>query len=287
MKKLLIISIVLLQLTSHAGGGWTSSKGKGFYQLNQIGLIADEHFTNTGLLDPNVTTGYFSTSFYGEYGITDKWEAQLFLPFLTRTFNNEVVSSVTNNVLIPGDQIITLGDPQIGIKYGWIKTNRWAVASGIHLGIPLGEPNGGVNENLQTGDGEFNQLIRTDVSYVISTKEKWNSYASIYAGFNHRTKDFSDEFRGGLEWGNGFKKGKLWIISKLNILESFKNGAAAAQSSTAGIFSNNVEFLQYSFEIAHQVYGNWGYSLSYTDFIRGEITLNAPIFGIGIFLKTN
>jgi hypothetical protein len=287
MKKLLIAILGTFTFSAIAGGGWTSSKGKGFYQINQIGLIADEHFTNTGLLDPNVTTGYFSTNFYGEYGITNRWEGQLFLPFLTRTYNNEVVSSVTNDILIPGDQIMTLGDAQVGIKYGWLKTNHWALASGFHLGLPLGVPDGGINENLQTGDGEFNQMLRTDISYVISTKEKWNSYSSVYLAVNNRTNDFSDEFRAGLEWGNGFKNGSMWLISKLNLQESFKNGVAAAQSSTAGIFSNNVEFLQYSFEFAHQAFGKWGYSLSYTDFIRGEITLNAPIFGAGIFLKTN
>lgn len=287
MKTTIYLLLSTLVLNSYAGGGWTSAKGKGFYQISQIGLVADEHYTNNGLLDPNVTTGFFSTSFYGEYGITNRWEAQLYLPFLTSTYNNEVRSSITNTILIPGDQITTFGDAIIGAKYGWLKTDKWAIASSLLFGLPIGNPNGGANENLQTGDGEFNQMIRTDFSYVLSSTDKWNSYISTFAAFNHRTNDFSDEFRGGLEWGNGFRQGKVWLIGKLNIQESFKNGVAAAQSNNAGIFSNNVEFLQYGFEFAHQAFGKWGYSLNYTNFIRGEITLKSPIFGAGIFLKTN
>ena len=68
---------------SFAGGGWPQPKGSGFIKYSNYWLIADQHYTGSGLIDPNRTNGIFSTSIYAEYGITDRLTGVVYFPFLT------------------------------------------------------------------------------------------------------------------------------------------------------------------------------------------------------------
>ena len=56
---------------------WTQEKGGGYYKLGFWQLIADQHYTDTGLIDPNATRGIVITSFFGRYGVHDKLSLQL------------------------------------------------------------------------------------------------------------------------------------------------------------------------------------------------------------------
>ena len=42
---------------------WTQEKGKGYYKIGLWWLEAEEHYTSTGLVDPNATRGLFITNF--------------------------------------------------------------------------------------------------------------------------------------------------------------------------------------------------------------------------------
>ena len=57
-------------------------------------------------------------------------------------------------------------------------------------GIPSGNPNGGSSEILQTGDGEFNQQLRFDVSGGFNN----GIYLSSYAGLTIERKVFQMNF---------------------------------------------------------------------------------------------
>lgn len=70
MKKNILLFSLLIAFTAH--GQWTQEKGKGYYKIGIWWLEADEHYTNTGLVDPNATRGLFITSFFGRYGLNDK-----------------------------------------------------------------------------------------------------------------------------------------------------------------------------------------------------------------------
>ena len=49
--------IVLLFTFSFSKAQWLKEKGKGYYKLGAWSLLADEHFTNLGGVDPNATRG--------------------------------------------------------------------------------------------------------------------------------------------------------------------------------------------------------------------------------------
>ncbi|MEM9823436.1 MAG: hypothetical protein AAF985_20300, partial [Bacteroidota bacterium] len=70
MKRQFISCLFLLfcSFPVLAGGGWPQPKGNGYFKLYQWWVIADQHFTDAGKIDPNVTSGIFNTSLYAEYG---------------------------------------------------------------------------------------------------------------------------------------------------------------------------------------------------------------------------
>ena len=49
------LSIAVLE----AGGPWPQKKGHGYFKLSEWWIVFDEHYTDTGNLDPNVTTGIY------------------------------------------------------------------------------------------------------------------------------------------------------------------------------------------------------------------------------------
>ncbi|NJM26575.1 MAG: hypothetical protein HC859_14985, partial [Bacteroidia bacterium] len=106
-----------------------------------------------------VTTSLYSTSFYGEYGITDRFTGIVYLPFFVRSTLNEVRYNQSGNS-IPGDAVNSLGDAEVSLKYGLIVNKPIVMSATLTLGLPLGETRGGDQQILQTGDGEFNQMLR-------------------------------------------------------------------------------------------------------------------------------
>jgi hypothetical protein len=284
IKRCIIIGLLAsITLPATAGGPWTQKKGEGYFKLSEYWLIYNQHYTDLGLIDPNVTTGIFNTSIYGEYGITDRVTATLFFPFFSRNYTNNIVSKATGKTIIKGDALNSIGDSDIGIKYSLTKPGaKFPIAASLVLGVPLGKDVGGVNDNLQTGDGEFNQILNLDAGRGLKLSESLNSYASINLGFNNRTNNFSDELRYGIELGVGIKN-KLWLIGRMYGVESLRNGAVSSSITSTGIFANNTEFLSVGFEAAYYVSKRFGVSASITGAVRGEIIAAAPAYNFGFF----
>lgn len=284
-KTYLLLILFFVPFLAFSGGGWPKKKGTGYYKLSQWWIVSDQHYTSTGQIDPNVTTGIFNTSLYAEYGVTDKFTGIVYFPFFSRSYRNSIVSATTGNTTTEGDAINSLGDTNIGLKYGLSgDDSKFAVAGTLWFGLPLGEDAGGRDRNLQTGDGEFNQMLQLDVSRSF-TVGNIPAYANVYTAFNNRTKDFSDEFRYGFELGASFIENKLWLIGRYDVVESLKNGFNSLDGSqTTSIFANNTEFTAITVEAAYYLNKKWGISAAYGGAVRGEIVLANPSYSIGVFL---
>lgn len=286
MKNILLIIVLVITSInlSIAGGPWPQQKGKGYFKLSESWIIFDQHFTDAGLLDPNITTGIFNTNFYGEYGITDQFTGIINGPFFTRNYTNNLVSGTTGEVLVPGEAVNALGDIDLGFKYGFKLTSlEIPVSATLILGLPTGKASAGTQGNLQTGDGEFNQMLQIDAGAGFNLTPKINSYFSTYIGFNNRTNGYSEEFRYGLEAGLGFMGRKLWVIGRVGGVESFKNGETAATITSTSIFANNTEYTSFAVEAAYYVTKRVGFSASYAGAWRGEIIAAAPTYSVGVF----
>lgn len=286
MKKLtLVLSIYfLVQTFAQAGGGWPQPKGGVYLKLSEWWIVANQHYTDQGRIDPNTTSGIFNSSIYGEFGLTDRITAIAHVPFFSRAYMNNVVSGTTGEVLIPGEAINGFGDSNLGIKYALTTISQIRTAATLTFGLPLGESAGGTQGNLQIGDGEFNQILQLDASTAFSVNDKTTIYGTATAGFNNRTKGFSDEFQYGLEVGLGLFNSKLWLVGKLTGVESLRNGTLASDANSTSIFANNSEHTSLTTEVAYYITPKFGVSASYATAFRGELIFANPSYSVGVFL---
>ncbi|SEB35860.1 hypothetical protein SAMN04489761_0099 [Tenacibaculum sp. MAR_2009_124] len=279
-KQLIITAFLFAGIQSFAQ--WSKGKGKGYFKLSAWYLQSDQHFTNTGELDPNVTRTQFNTNLYGEYGLSNKLDVIAYIPFFARVAQNNQLSGTNNNTIQSGESFNSFGDIDFGVRYAIFKKGNWALDAKLLLGLPTGSSLGGSDGSYQTGDGEFNQYLSTSIGY--STRLfKRPAYLKSYLGYNNRTKGFSDELRVGFEVGVNVIVNKLWLSSRVNILQSLQNGTLNAANSNGSIFANNVEFSSYGFEAAYYITNKIGASVSFDSAFSGRIIAANPSYSVGIF----
>lgn len=274
----------MVAFVAEAGGGWVHKKRKGYFQLAEWWTVTDMHFTNTGALDPNVTYGLFNTTFYGEYGFTDRITGIVYLPIFSRAYHNNTVSETTGEVIMEGQAINGIGDAELSVKYGLITDKPVVMAVTVTMGIPFGNASGGDMGILQTGDGEFNQMIKLDVSTSKPVNDNVNTYYSLGVGFNHRTRGFSEEFRYNAEFGVIINK-KWFVMAKLNGCVSFKNGDPLVSFNTMSVFANNTEYLTFSPGVAYNINEQFGITFNFSRPIYGKILLAGTAYTAGIYLN--
>ena len=281
------LALVILGITvsnSFAGGPWVQQKGKGYYKLSEWWIVFDQHYTSAGLIDPNVTTGIYNTFLYTEYGLSDRLTGIVNASVFSRNYMNNLVSKTTGDVLVKGEGLNSIGDIDVELKYGLTKPgSSWTLAGSLTLGLPTGKKVGGELNNLQTGDGEFNQMMTLHAGRGLASIGNVASYISSYVGVNNRTQQFSEELRYGLEYGIGIADRKIWLVGRLIGIESLKNGATAENITSTSIFANNTEFTSFSAEAIVYVSEKVGLSASFASAFKGEIIAAAPSYSVGVF----
>ena len=276
IKISVIIFFLGLSRLALAGGGWTYEKGKGYFKLGQSFLKSDRYFNPDGEVIDIRTTGYYATYFYGEYGFTDRLTAIAYIPFFTRNTLNKLRFKRSGREE-PGDELNSVGDIDLRLKYGLVKTDKWVLSASVLFGLPVGQTAGGESGILQSGDGEFNQMIRFDLSRPFASKAWFN----IYAAFNNRTNDFSDEYRLGGEVGTRIGK-SVYAIAKVNLVQSLNNGTASP-SMSGTLFSNNTEYLSPVLELAYEFTSGFGLNASAAGAFYGHNILASPNYSVGIY----
>jgi protein XagA len=280
MTKRTIITILFSGLftLAMAGGGWPQPKGKGYFKLGQSYLLSPQYFDGNGDIIPLTPSyGFFATSIYAEYGFTNRLTGTLYFPFFARAIKNELRFNQSGKNE-PGDALNSLGDTDIAIKYGLIVNKPIVVSLSLVLGLPLGDNSPNNPNLLQTGDGEFNQMLRVDASHSFSP-----AFVSAYAAFNNRTQGFSDEVRFGAEIGATW--GKFIPILKFNVVKSLFNSDASVGANGNGIFSNNTEFISPTIELNYQATEKFGVSGSAGFAVAAKNILASPNLGLGVYLK--
>ena len=281
----MLLLAMLCPVLAKAAGPWPQGKGNAYIKLSEWWVRFDRHYTDVGRTDPNLTTGIYNTFVYGSYGLTDRLTGIVNANIFGRNVMNKLQSGTTGEELIPGESLNAFGDVDLALKYTLTpREAAWQVAVTGLLGIPSGQDAGGSQGALQTGDGEFNQTLRCDVGRGFALGEQKQTYFSVYAGINNRTQGFSEEFRGGLEAGLNLVHRKLWLIGRLDVVESFKNGEESGMVNSTSIFANNAEFTSAGLELAYYVSRRVGVTAAAAAALRGEIIAAAPSYSVGVFV---
>ena len=233
--------------------------------------------------DPYLTKGIFSTSIYAEYGFTDRITGSLFLPFFSRAYFNNTLSQTTGELLSEGEAISSLGDAEVGVTLGLFSGPGYSVSTSLKFGIPLGIT-GGSEDNLQTGDGEFNQSIHLEAGKSFSLGSN-NGWLSLGAGYNNRTEGFSDETLLSAQLGITILGGKLTPSIRVESRQSRFNGNPDLALNFTSVFSNNVEYVSFTPELAYNVNKNFGVSAAIGIVSSGAVIFASPSYSIGVFYK--
>lgn len=281
MKKSIVVLLIFIGLFGvfdlYAGGGWINQKTSGYFKLAQNVIRAPQFFNSDGNVTDIPTVSLYTTSLYAEYGITNNITGILYAPFFVRTTLNKTEFNQSGNT-ISGDALNSFGDTNIGLKYGFFQNSSIVMAASLILGLPLGSSEVTSERILQTGDGEFNQLIKLEASHSVKDSPL---YATLVIGFNNRTKGFSDEFHWGGELGAVWNK--FIAIVKIYSVESLYNGDAGSNGSN-GVFANNTEYFSFTPELVYLINENWGISGAGGFAFSGRQILAAPNWSLGVFL---
>ena len=279
--KYSLVLVVLMAMAPQgliAGGGWPQKKKGGFFKLSQYSIRANRYFNPEGnIIDVQPRISVYNTSIYGEYGFTDRLTGIVYFPFFSRSTLNNLERR--NGDFVEGDAVNSVGDTDISLKYGLIVDKPVVVSAKVTFGLPLGNPSGGDTGTLQTGDGEFNQMLTLEASHSLYPKP---IYVSASLGFNNRTNNFSDEIRFGVE--AGYTIGKFTGILRFAGIESLMNGDGASNANQ-GVFGNNIEYLSFSPEIIYSITPKAGVSVSVGTAFSGRQVLANPALDVGAFIK--
>lgn len=277
-NKFLIVFFSLGILTAKLKAqGWLQPKNEGYFKLGFSGISASSFYGPNGDKVSIRTNNIFNSNIYAEYGLTNKITIIAYVPFVVTNTLNKIQYRQSGKTE-PADQSTSFGDTDIALKYGLIKDKPFVLSATLLLGLPIGNTTGGNSRILQTGDGEFNQLLRADLSHSFYPKP---FYSSVYAGFNNRTNNFSDEFRYGFDIG--YTGAKWSTILHLNAVKSLFNGTVA--NANNGIFSNNTEYISPAIEIAYQINSSFGISATTAFAFAAKNVLAAPAYNAGVFYK--
>lgn len=284
IKHLFILLSFIIASNTYAGGGWTKQKGTSYIKVSGWWVESNTFFSGNGSESQGITSGLFNVNVYAEYGISNKLTAIGYIPFFSRSYQNSEVDQNGNiNESLPGGDLNTFGDSEIGLKYSIYKKGRFAIATSLTFGLPFGNDGDDQDLALATGDGEFNQLLKVDIGVSLVDSKKLSLYGNAYIGYNNRTEDFSDEIRGGIELGAGILDKKLWLISKLDAIESAKNGDKINDGSSASVFANDAEVLNLSVEVAYYVTKKIGFSASIAHPLSGVSVYSESAYTGGVF----
>lgn len=271
-----VLFALLLPALSAYADGWPQRRGHGYYKLGFYTLRATHYYEPGGNRIAIPTVGDYTFSFYGEYGLTDRLTAIAYVPVQRITLNRQV-GSETGFVYTEGDEITSLADPILGVRFGLLHFGGTVVSASLKLGLPLG--NSDQTNGLYTGDGELNQQLSLEAGHSFYPIP---AYAVVTAGFNQRSSGFSDEVVYGVE--AGYTVANTWtIIGRVQGLESLKNGDASG--GQLGFAGNDQRYLLYGAEVAYTHNDRYGVSLGVQNATRAHNVLSAPAFSLGLFLK--
>jgi len=276
MRSLIIIAFI----NAAWAAGLAQPLAKGNYQLrfNQLYTASNSFFDSNEESIKIRTNSISSTNFSVDYALTNRFIIHATVPVFVRSTVNGIQYNQTGKTE-QGSALNSFGDSEVGVKVNLFKRLPFQTTGFVTLGLPFGKKDKvGLDTDLQTGDGEFNQLIGIKLQKYFSS-----FFVNGYTSFNNRSKDFSNEIRYGFE--AGYLGNKFNVSVRLNAIESLFDKTAPVSQN--GIFSNHRELVSPGVEILYKVTKRIGVFGSSDFVIAGRNTLNAPLFALGVQLKRN
>ncbi|NNC84577.1 MAG: hypothetical protein HKN75_00745 [Bacteroidia bacterium] len=287
MKKITLALLVQIVISSTciAGGPWTQEKGNGYFKISEWWVIYDQHYNKNGDIIKIPHSKIFNTTIYAEYGITNKLTGILNAVPFSNVQGKIIVRDNMNNYTTEVDEVTAMGNADLGLKYQLMSSeNSLPLSATVLFGLPTGDNAAGEQNTLQTGDGAFKVLAQLDAGNSF-TLGNINGFGSAHFGYNLRSDDYSDELKFGVDLGLSFFDSKFWLITRINAVESLKNGSRNDDDGTSFIYANNTEYVGLALEGSYLLTDNIGISAEAAGAFRAENVAAAPSYSLGIFYQ--
>ena len=280
MKKLgLLLLAISINYGAVAGGGWVKARQTGYYKLGLSYVSSNGYFAGGNVFSPTLDASLTTASFYTEHGLGSGVSFEGYLPFYTRHVVSGTILDEDGLPVPLEDAAGGVGDAIAGLRFQFYKGDALAIAGTFSLGLPFGNSGLGENENLFTGDDEFNQLIRLDASMPFGGKTV-GGFATLYGGLNNRSGNFSNEFTYGLQVGLSYAPADIWVIASVDA--SRANNEVASEFTNG--FTSSMSFTNLTVQSSYLLTNKHGVTLSYTASIDGNVLLVAPTVSVGVFI---
>ncbi len=273
MKNITSLAIVILLFfaqNTNAQSPWTREKGKAYVQLGVTGLFYNSLEFDGKTTDLNSDYTDITTQLYSEYGLTNKLEALLVLPYKFVGYQANV-----GNI---SESLSGIGNLTFGLKYK-VYDNKWKVSLGTqYIANSITKD---VDKGLSTG---FN--ANTILPYISTgtSSGKWYYFAAI--GYGYMDNNYSDYLKINTEVGYN-------ITSKGHLILAFDTRNIVSKESA--YYNDNNQWASY---LDRQTYNALGLKFNY-EFKKDKFGANfatfgafgnnnaplAPSFNLGIYTK--
>ncbi|WP_299015051.1 hypothetical protein [uncultured Polaribacter sp.] len=279
MKKLTLLSLLLISLTSFCQSPWTQEKGN-FYTQVSFNSVANY---DTLFGDPDTSTfGIYTDNtaqIFAEYGISNKTSLLVNLPLKIITIEDFQDPRIDCD----GDcsqnfSKTALGNIEIGIKHNFYKKG-WLLSGQISVEANTGTYDGA--SGIRTGYDAY-----TFTPLFLTGKGFGNSYFQAFIGANIRTNNYSSNFKIGGEYGKKITE-KIWLIGYLDIVKSLKNGTIIlpVTNTITGFYVNDQEFGGFGLKTIGEFTKNFGITAGFGGAFFANNLAQAPSLNIGAFHK--
>ena len=252
MKKIILIfilTLVFLQVAT-AQSPWTKEKGKAYIQLGFSGIFYNQAQVDGKKVNLNADYTDITLQVYSEYGITNKLEAQLILPYKSVGF---IPTSGATSESFSG-----IGNITLGLKYK-VYDKKWKISTGLFYSPKTGQFDNA--SGLSTG---FNASTIVPYISVGSSKGKWYYFGNI--GYGYMDNDYSDYFKFTAELGyNIIPKGHIMLFLDTRNIVSKEDAF-------------NKDTRQWPSYLDRQTYNTFGVKLNY-EFTKDKFGANASVLG--------
>lgn len=264
---------------TQAGGPWPAGKGGGFLQLSNTFIRYQEllmyKLGNTPLrrsvLDNTIQV-------YAEYGLTDKFTAQLVLPYkVTATGDMLYETTYPNYDTLLSGRLNGFSNISFAGKYtffddgfmmaGQLKTEARTFSYDNLTG-------------LRTGYGTW-----AFVPSILFGGGFGKGYAYGETGMAVRTHGYSEEIRSNLEVGySPFKN--FWTAIVLDTRRSLRNGEYIdGNGHHTALYVNDQEFDAWGLKFSYQLENKLGLSAAFYGAFGGRYVAAFPTLNVGVFYQ--
>ncbi len=264
MKKLLIVVFLPLYSLSAA---WVRPASEFLVAVDTSFISAKKFYDSSGNVVDSRNFSEISANLYAEAGVTSFYTTGVYFPALRNlAFKADDTNAAAN--------FTGVGDVTLLQKLQFFQSGGLFLNFELLNGIPTG--NDTQPDLLLTGDGEFNFLPRLALAYVMG-----NWFFTLDAGYNFRTREFSDEIHVNAEVGVSLLQRQLFLIVGFNQQSSLKNRSRVLVTP---LISNETSFSAYSLRVAWQFAASMGINASMKSVFAAENIIAAPAFSVGYFV---